>query len=297
MRRFILCLTISIFTLSVGYAEMVPPQTKKINSQQSVMMGQNFDISIYSSGLPYEDVAAFYRQKLLGAGWEETGIPQGTQALAGINSMTFKKNNDVIVVTRVPAMRESMTIFSVGAGRLPDFTKGEKATNQEKEISFAPVYPGAKQVSYTQTKQGVTTGYLATADMDDILYFYETKMPAYGWYVTGREDVKKIESDFGEKFAKFRESAAEGIAAKCPTCKEASTVSQQPTKAPDAWLGGLRFSNDRGEVCNISLTRVKGELSEEQTRNVVEKTGMDLRDMTVITIVQYKGLGIEDSDE
>lgn len=267
---------------------VLPPYTSKVSVSKTNVMGQDFGVNIYSSSsLSFDEIKGFYLRELKKSGWEEVKTGQELQA-SKVDTLIFKKDKFMTSITYMPTSVEGKeTRFTIGQGELPDFEK--LSLPAEKNIDFAPVYPGSKQFSYSDDTRGVNVGYLSEGNIDQIVEFYKRGMSGYGWSLVGETPVQQVQSSID--ISEF----AEKIKASCPECPKDSMAKIPAITSPESWNADLEFDNEAGDGCKVIFTRIKtsgnGNATEIDPNDPMRL--VKASDVTMVVLTLVKGVNGE----
>lgn len=241
----------------------LPVNTEEVKTETRMMYGSQFNFTYYTSAQDIDSIKGFYRNRLPNLGWKEREIAkelgqvQGLKMDASFNNvlgqnLTFEKGSDMLIVNFMPAgfSKDGKTRFSISKGKIdlskppsPDTSFApELLTKPKKDV--APIYPGASLTNLSEQASSLRATYFTKDDIEQVISFYKTMMPNYGWYLNSEKPIEKI--DFG--------AAGEYDVSKyCPSCPKGAT---DLAKSMETWLAELNFNNQKGDICNIVLSNV-----------------------------------------
>lgn len=258
---------------------ILPPYTSKVNSSTTNVMGEDFGVNIFTSTLPFDEIKEFYRRELGRTGWQEVDTQTSSTEM-----VIFRKDKLMTSITYMPTSVEGKeTRFTIGRGVLPDL--GKLSLPAEKNITFAPIYPGSKQISYSDDARGVNAGYLSEGEIDQAVEFYKRNMLGYGWSLVDETPVQQVQSkidisDFADK-----------INAICPDCPQDSMAKMPVMTSPESWNADLEFNNDKGEACKVIFMRIKTAGSSAAELDSVDPMRLiKASDVTMIVLILVKGV-------
>lgn len=215
------------------YRAPVPVLTQQLRQETNRIMGNDFAITIYSSELPFAEIAKFYQERLSRDGWESIAagsFPEG---------LIFKREDEMLNIQRLPAENPQETVFSLSRGKVGPFT-GEMPQAEEKEFQDLPVYPNAKSapLSSLQSASGDLIGYTTADSPEEVLEFYRQQLPQYGWQIENEMPL----TDYGMD--------GTGV---CPGCEKLSPEISKKIQGSVLIIGALQ-ARKAGKNCNIGAT-------------------------------------------
>ena len=172
--------------------ELISKNEKKREKGSSVVYN-------YSSQLDKEDILDFYREIFLSDGLEETSVSESV--------FIFKSPYKHAAITFVPSLKGKkvdyyLAIAAVNEKTIQEFERNKAYSNrskfsppirvtQAKRINFMPVFPRAKQLEYVNWEKArpplISIGYLSHRGSAEVIGFYLSKMPSFGWTLAKRE--------------------------------------------------------------------------------------------------------------
>ena len=141
------------------------------------------------------DAASSFKAAFRAAGW--TFMGEGVVA-AGYTGTGFEKGNEIAVIYAIQAGDQVTVMVIIGPKEVEEAPEEERKEVTPEEVGpptsdvqgedFAdlPRYPGSVRVSYVSMSFGdagrvSTVGYITSASFDEVVDFYEEKLPANGW--------------------------------------------------------------------------------------------------------------------
>lgn len=227
---------IGVFSSSNAEEIPLPPDAEQIGLRES-KTGPISSIFInYKTSMDKNKLINFYRKELVKAGWTEKSTP----------ALHFLKNDSFFTIKILPVrVSDNKTAFTIIRGNIPN----EDMLNEGKKdkpdiVNFMPIYPNAKQSYLWDSPTGALAGYKTQDKIEDVVNFYKSKMPAYGWV---------LQSDMPVQENKFTEG--------CASCNKKSQKDKSKT-GEGVQVEGVRYSakllfkRKNGDNCILNIRGV-----------------------------------------
>jgi phenylpyruvate tautomerase PptA (4-oxalocrotonate tautomerase family) len=200
----------------------VPKDAVKVSDKIIDIGPIRSNVEVYQSYLAENRIKAFYKKEMLRAGW--------TQNKSGL----FMKDNCTAAITFSPLRNQEGAVqFMVVTSKVPSPEEilAERKENPDK-LEFMPVYPACAQNFLWDNPSGMSASYETEDSVKEIVFFYKSRMPSYGWELYSEIPIKeeKIDSPVFDKLKK-------------PVISTSAT---------------LRFYRKRSESCVIMINSVSG---------------------------------------
>ena len=278
LKTVLLVVFIAGFCLNAAYAAWwdtnaipVPEDSQKVDTQTRAIGKTKIELNYYSSTLSVDEIRDFYRKELAARDWKESNMLQSFSSSPELekkpgakdffaNNIIFEKDEKILYINFLPGgvYRDAKTRFTVGLWQKP--AKGETAGGlpqllKKPKKDVAPAYPGASLMSLSENENSLQAMYMAKdAPAEEIAAFYKQNMPGYGWSLTSEEPMHKVGLQGMNKYYTKAETG------ECPDCVKATeeTAAQglpEIAGAGDFFAGEMVFSNAKGDICQIVLSR------------------------------------------
>jgi len=241
----------------------VPAGTEEVKSRRQMVVGSEFDFTYYVTTQGPEQIKDFYRDALPRLGWREENPVEQLKEIPGFKvepslskfmgkNLLFKKGSLTLNLNFLPVTGDGQTRFSVGVGEVKPHSNLSKGQDfiprilDKPQKDVAPTYPGASLINLSEKEDSLRAMYLSKDPIENVVWFYKTKMFNYGWILTDEKPVKNID------YAKL---AKEGVLRDCPTCVEKAEIATG-YKPKGMLMGELVFTNAQGASCKIGLFRL-----------------------------------------
>jgi len=234
---FLLFLVLFPLTIYAQDFNIPLPQDAEKESLRDMSMGpMKMEITCYRTNLNKNSLIAFFKKEMPKAGWQQ------------VNPFAFKKDNYMFSITFPPSyLKDKRQRFMVAYTVLPD---EQQLTSTRKDnpdyLKFMPVYPRAKQAFLWDSSRGMTASYQSSDQIKDVVLFYKSTMPNYGWVLSEETPIsKKVikvnpNKDVGSEYQKEIEKAMKGM-------KEIRGI-----KESSFYLARLSFQKNK-ETCVINF--------------------------------------------
>lgn len=198
-------------------------------------------LKAYETSLSDKGIASFYKSEMKKRGWVERA------------SLFFIKDDMFVNLGIVPIKPSSgKTRFTVASGKMFN----EEAIKQmEKDtpdtLNFMPLYPKAKQKALMDTPTGLIASYSVDSSIKDVISFYKSKMPQYGWVLSEETPVKVRKVD------------------DCPACrggKDAAAKATEPSMKGESYSGRLVFTRLKSQACIINIYEQRVNVQQASTQ-------------------------------
>lgn len=235
--RALLLLVVSGF-LALSYAEEIPlpPDAEQIGLREN-KTGPISSIFInYKTSMDKNKLTNFYRKELTKAGWTERSNP----------ALHFLKNDSFFTIKILPVrVNGNKTAFTIIRGNIPnEDTLQESKKDKPDAVNFMPIYPNAKQSYLWDSPSGAVAAYKTQDKIEDVVSFYKSKMPGYGWF---------LQSDMPVQEEKFTEG--------CVSCNKKPQKDKNAT-GESIQVDGVRYSakllfkRKNGDNCILNIRGV-----------------------------------------
>jgi len=147
-------------------------------------------ITQYMGSGTVADAASSFKAAFRAAGW--TFMGEGVVA-AGYTGTGFEKGNEIAVIYTIQAGDQVTVMVIIGPKEVEEAPEEERkeVTPEEvgpptsdvpgEDIPDVPRYPGSVRTDYLSVGGMTEVSYITSASFDEVVDFYEEKLPANGW--------------------------------------------------------------------------------------------------------------------
>jgi len=218
------------------YMIPLPPLTREVKQEKTQILGNEFNLTLYTTQSSFDEVTKFYRERLSREGWEEVSNASLPQALI------FRKDDELINLQNIPSANARETMYSLGRGNIQSIKSGE---SQLAEIEFRdlPVYPRAAPIPLgsmrTATKEQI--GYTTLDSPERVMQFYREKLPLFGWDIVNEMPLEQYNGT--DKLDN------------CPECQKLPPEALADVKSSSMRIAAFNITK-QGKSCHIGAAEI-----------------------------------------
>ena len=186
-----------------AYESPVPKDTIKQNEQEFIVNSQPQTLEFYQSKASLEEIISFYKENLSRQGFILFNEDKLNQVVIFIKPST-KEN----LVFHIDSIKDDLTHYSISRSKgnllmqSPNELKKKVDTDAPgRDVPGIPRYPDSIRISNMENYGMINAVYKTPHKKEEIISFYENKMPSYGWKRFSQESLvqKKASKILGEE--------------------------------------------------------------------------------------------------
>jgi hypothetical protein len=171
-------------TMAIAYTLPLPDNTVKEEADETQAEANNtrFDLAVYRSRLPAQEILSFYKENLAKAGFRLLTEDKKAKYLYFANP----ESDERFFILADDTIGDEVYIrVSHWYGNPPDYrdflSEGGKKDMLGKDLAGIPRYPGAVRLSSLEYGGMQTASYKSDDRKEAIVSFYESRMISSGW--------------------------------------------------------------------------------------------------------------------
>ncbi|MCM8801119.1 MAG: hypothetical protein NC912_03790 [Candidatus Omnitrophica bacterium] len=198
-------LLIFIFFLTIAQSEAlsynlpIPEDTAEGGEQEVNFNGISYIMKSYQSQLSCEEIISFYKRNLINQGFiliSEDKIRKFLQ----FRNPKLKENLMLIIGEEEDGLTDYFLNSWKGDKLFPQALTSERGQEKDfpgKDLPEVPRYPVSTRLTSIELGPMKNASYKTSHSPQEIITFYETNMPSYGW--------KRIGQDYSQEASRFFE--------------------------------------------------------------------------------------------
>lgn len=179
--------------IALGYNLPLPESTIKQDEQRIEFNGVPYNSEVYQSSLSAEEIAFFFKEKLPSEGFI---LMNENKVLNTLIFTNFGLKENFLI--ELDNSKIGLTHFRVTFWKADLFNPTNPATSDKDsegdDLAGIPRYPGSIRVSNVNSGRTKVVCYRTLQSKEDIVSFYESRMPSYGWKKFSQTNLVKQEA-------------------------------------------------------------------------------------------------------
>ncbi len=188
---FLLLILLIINGKALGYNLPLPPETVKEKGQQRSFNNTQYLGEIYRSRLTEKELASFYKDTLGQEGFTLISEEITSADFLQFVNLTSKDHVFILIESALEGQIQLNITSWQGDVSFFDVTAKNTGDSPGKDLAGIPRYPGSVRLASFQISDVKNVSYRTPANKEDIISFYEEKIPSYGWRVVPETDMAK----------------------------------------------------------------------------------------------------------